>query len=64
MGFRIFCSYGKMKGTAELRSTEDDTSIQDGEVKIDIAVIAALLLICLEMLRSIGPSACGGLGLP
>ncbi|MCP4180896.1 MAG: citrate lyase subunit alpha [bacterium] len=59
-----FVTDGKMKGTAVLRSHGGRCqAIQDGEVKIDIAVIAAP---CSDQFGNanglFGPSACGGLG--
>jgi len=59
-----FCSYGKMKGTAVLRSHGGRyQAIQDGEVKIDIAVLAAPTADMFGNANGLyGPSACGGLG--
>ena len=59
-----FVSEGKMKGTAVLRSHGGRVqAIQDGEVKIDIAVIAAPAADSFGNARGTGgPSACGVLG--
>lgn len=59
-----FCSTGKMRGTAVLRSHGGRfQAIQDGEVHIDIAVIAAPTADPFGNANGVqGPSACGGLG--
>lgn len=59
-----FCSEGKMKGTAILRSHGGRyQAVQDGEVKIDIAVIGAGTADPFGNANGIyGPSASGGLG--
>ena len=59
-----FTSYGGMKGCAVLRSHGGRVqAIQDGEVKIDIAVIAAPSADCFgNATGAQGPSACGVLG--
>jgi citrate lyase subunit alpha/citrate CoA-transferase len=59
-----FVSEGKMKGTAVLRSHGGRVqAIQDGEVKIDIAVLAAPAADSFGNARGTGgPSACGVLG--
>ncbi len=59
-----FVSEGKMKGTGVLRSHGGRyQAIQDGEVKIDIAVIAAPTSDPFGNANGVyGPSACGGLG--
>ena len=59
-----FASEGKMRGTAVLRSHGGRVqAIQDGEVKIDIAVIAAPTCDCFGNANALtGPSACGVLG--
>ncbi|MFO7621223.1 MAG: citrate lyase subunit alpha [Bacteroidales bacterium] len=59
-----FVSEGKMKGTAVLRSHGGRVqAIQDGEVKIDIAVLAAPSADSFGNARGTGgPSACGVLG--
>lgn len=59
-----FVSEGKMKGTAVLRSHGGRVqAIQDGEVKIDIAVIAAPSADAFGNAKGTGgPSACGVLG--
>jgi len=59
-----FVSEGNMKGTAVLRSHGGRyQAIQDGEVKIDIAVIAAPTADTFGNANGqIGPSACGVLG--
>ena len=59
-----YASEGKMKGTAVLRSHGGRVqAIQDGEVKIDIAVIAAPAADCFGNANGLeGPSACGVLG--
>ncbi|HJO92304.1 MAG TPA: citrate lyase subunit alpha [Victivallales bacterium] len=59
-----FVTDGKMKGTAVLRSHGGRCqAIQDGEVKIDIAVIAAPSSDQFGNANGLlGPSACGGLG--
>ncbi len=59
-----YCSYGKMRGMGVLRSHGGRwQAIQDGDIKIDIAVIAAPSA---DMFGnadgSHGPSACGSLG--
>jgi len=59
-----FCSQGGMKGTAVLRSHGGRVqAIQDGDVKIDIAVLAAPSSDFFgNATGKIGPSACGVLG--
>lgn len=59
-----FCSLGKMKGTAILRSHGGRfQAIQDGEIHIDIAVLAAPTSDPFGNANAIyGPSACGVLG--
>lgn len=59
-----FCSYGKMKGQAILRSHGGRyRAIQDGDVHIDIAVIAAPCADAFGNANGLyGKSACGGLG--
>lgn len=59
-----FASEGKMRGTAVLRSHGGRVqAIQDGEVKIDIAVIAAPSCDVFGNANALyGPSACGVLG--
>ncbi len=59
-----FTSQGKMKGTAVLRSHGGRyQAVQDGEVHIDIAVIAAPTADPFGNANGLyGPSACGGLG--
>lgn len=59
-----YASEGKMKGTAVLRSHGGRVqAIQDGEVKIDIAVIAAPAADQFGNANGLdGPSACGVLG--
>ena len=59
-----FVTEGRMKGTAVLRSHGGRCqAIQDGEVKIDIAVIAAPTSDPFGNANGLhGPSACGGLG--
>lgn len=59
-----FASEGKMQGTAVLRSHGGRVlAIQDGEVKIDIAVISAPVADCFGNANALsGPSACGVLG--
>jgi citrate lyase subunit alpha/citrate CoA-transferase len=59
-----YCSYGKMKGTGVLRSHGGRyRSIQDGDVHIDIAVIAAPTADPFGNANGLyGPSACGLLG--
>jgi len=59
-----FCSEGKMRGVGVLRSHGGRyQAIQDGEVKIDIAVIAAPTADPFGNANGLyGPSACGGLG--
>ena len=59
-----FVSEGKMKGMAVLRSHGGRVqAIQDGEVKIDIAVLAAHTADAFGNGKaSGGPSACGVLG--
>lgn len=59
-----YCSHGKMRGLGVLRSHGGRwQAVQDGEVHIDIAVIAAPTA---DMFGNAtgdrGPSACGGLG--
>lgn len=59
-----FASAGKMKGTAILRSHGGRyQAVQDGEVKIDIAVIAAPSADFFGNANGVdGPAACGSLG--
>ena len=59
-----YCSHGKMRGLGVLRSHGGRwQAIQDGEVKIDIAVIAAPTADAFGNANgSHGPSACGSLG--
>lgn len=59
-----YCSSGKMKGMAVLRSHGGRyQAVQDGEVHIDIAVIAAPTADFFgNATGDRGPSACGGLG--
>jgi citrate lyase subunit alpha/citrate CoA-transferase len=59
-----YCSHGKMRGMGVLRSHGGRwQAIQDGEVKIDIAVIAAPTADTFGNADgSHGPSACGSLG--
>ncbi len=59
-----YVSEGKMKGTAVLRSHGGRVqAIQDGEVKIDIAIIAAPSADCFGNAKGTGgPSACGVIG--
>ncbi|MDX1390096.1 MAG: citrate lyase subunit alpha, partial [Acidobacteriota bacterium] len=59
-----YCSHGKMRGLGVLRSHGGRwQAIQDGEVKIDIAVIAAPSADAFGNADgSHGPSACGSLG--
>ena len=59
-----YCSQGKMQGMGVLRSHGGRwQAIQDGEVKVDIAVIAAPSADCFGNADgSHGPSACGSLG--
>ena len=59
-----YCSQGKMRGLGVLRSHGGRwQAIQDGEVHIDIAVIAAPTADCFgNATGTIGKSACGGLG--
>jgi citrate lyase subunit alpha/citrate CoA-transferase len=59
-----YCSEGKMRGTAVLRSHGGRyQAIQDGEVHIDIAVIAAPTADAFGNANGVmGPSACGLLG--
>ena len=59
-----FCSQGKMKGTAVLRSHGGRyRAVQDGDVHIDIAVIAAPTSDPFGNANALnGPSACGVLG--
>ncbi|CAN5491181.1 citrate lyase subunit alpha [soil metagenome] len=59
-----YASRGKMRGQAVLRSHGSRyRAIQDGDVKVDIAVIAAPSADPFGNLRGTdGPSACGGLG--
>jgi citrate lyase subunit alpha/citrate CoA-transferase len=59
-----YCSRGKMRGLGVLRSHGGRwQAIQDGEVRIDIAVIAAPTADCFgNATGSRGPSACGSLG--
>ena len=59
-----FCSEGKMKGTAVLRSHGGRVqALQDGEVKIDVAVLVAPTADAFGNAKATGgPSACGVLG--
>jgi citrate lyase subunit alpha / citrate CoA-transferase len=59
-----YCSQGKMRGFGVLRSHGGRwQAIQDGEVKIDIAIIAAPSADAFgNATGTIGPSACGSLG--
>lgn len=59
-----FASQGRMKGTGVLRSHGGRyQAVQDGEVRIDIAVIAAPTSDHFGNANGLyGPSACGGLG--
>ena len=59
-----YCSRGKMRGMGVLRSHGGRwQAIQDGEVHIDIAVIAAPSADCFGNANGVtGPSACGSLG--
>ena len=59
-----FCSTGRMRGTAVLRSHGGRfRAIQDGDVHVDIAVIAAPSADAFGDANGLfGPSACGGLG--
>ena len=59
-----YCSHGKMRGLGVLRSHGGRwQAIQDGEVKIDIAVIAAPTADAFgNATGSLGKSACGSLG--
>jgi citrate lyase subunit alpha/citrate CoA-transferase len=59
-----YCSEGRMRGTAILRSHGGRyQAIEDGEVVIDIAVIAAPTADPFGNCNGLyGPSACGGLG--
>jgi citrate lyase subunit alpha/citrate CoA-transferase len=59
-----YCSYGKMRGLGVLRSHGGRwQAIQDGEVNVDIAVIAAPTADSFGNANgSHGPSACGSLG--
>ncbi|MCD4746449.1 MAG: citrate lyase subunit alpha [Bacteroidales bacterium] len=59
-----FCSEGKMKGVGVLRSHGGRyTAVQDGEVQIDIAVIAAPAADAFGNANGVnGPAACGLLG--
>jgi citrate lyase subunit alpha/citrate CoA-transferase len=59
-----YCSRGKMRGFGVLRSHGGRwQAVQDGEVKIDIAVIAAPTADSFgNATGTIGPSACGSLG--
>ncbi len=59
-----FCSEGKMKGVAVLRSHGGRyQAVQDGEVKIDIAVLAAPTSDTFGNANGLrGPAACGLLG--
>ena len=59
-----YCSSGRMRGTAVLRSHGGRwQALQDGEVHVDIAVIAAPSADMFGNCNgSIGPSACGPLG--
>ncbi|HNQ22114.1 MAG TPA: citrate lyase subunit alpha [Phycisphaerae bacterium] len=58
------CSYGKMRGLGVLRSHGGRwQAVQDGEVHIDIAVLAAPECDPFGNANGVkGPSACGGLG--
>lgn len=58
------CSYGKMKGTATLRSHGGRVrAIQDGDLHIDVAFIAASAADCFGNANGVlGKSACGPLG--
>jgi len=59
-----YCSHGKMRGMAVLRSHGGRfQAIQDGEVHVDVAVIAAPEADRFGNANGLhGPSACGGLG--
>jgi citrate lyase subunit alpha / citrate CoA-transferase len=59
-----YCSHGHMRGLGVLRSHGGRwQAVQDGEVRIDIAVIAAPTADCFGNADgSHGPSACGSLG--
>ncbi|MCD4772790.1 MAG: citrate lyase subunit alpha, partial [Bacteroidales bacterium] len=59
-----FCSQGKMKGVGVLRSHGGRyTAVQDGDVQIDIAVIAAPTADAFGNANGVnGPAACGLLG--
>ena len=59
-----YCSQGKMRGMGVLRSHGGRyQAVQDGEVHIDVAVIAAPTADCFGNGNGLsGPSACGGLG--
>lgn len=59
-----FCTAGKMRGTGVLRSHGGRyQAIQDGELHIDIAVIAAPAADSFGNANGlVGPAACGGLG--
>jgi len=59
-----FCSHGKMKGTAVLRSHGGRfQAIQDGDLHIDIGIIPAPAADCMGNANGVmGPSACGPLG--
>jgi citrate lyase subunit alpha/citrate CoA-transferase len=59
-----YCSRGKMRGMGVLRSHGGRwQAIQEGEVKIDIAIIAAPTADAFgNATGTIGPSACGSLG--
>jgi citrate lyase subunit alpha/citrate CoA-transferase len=59
-----YCSHGKMRGMGVLRSHGGRwQAIQDGEVKIDVAVVAAPTADAFGNADgSHGPSACGSLG--
>jgi len=59
-----FCSQGKMKGIGVLRSHGGRyTAVQDGDVQIDIAVIAAPTADAFGNANGVnGPAACGLLG--
>lgn len=59
-----YCSQGKMRGVGVLRSHGGRwQAIQDGEVRIDIAIIAAPTADSFgNATGMIGPSACGSLG--
>ena len=59
-----FCSQGKMKGVGVLRSHGGRyTAVQDGDVQIDIAVIAAPTADVFGNANGVnGPAACGLLG--